>query len=644
MLTPNPEQTPQTLGAYDYRLLRRIRRTRMSEVWLAEESTTSQRVIIKLARIGEFSDPNQRAILNDERWLRRLNHPSIIKLRPILENPPGRDTVHRAKALVLPGTPWFIVEPYLDGGSLADTLEQLKKFDLESALRIAKHMFEILVYLQQEGCVHQDMKPANWVFVQKFDLSHPYELLWQPMLLDFGIAHSLGQKVIPAIAPGWSAPEVEQAYHTRTLLEADASWDVYGVSLILLAMLTGQTQPDTGPTKRYQPIHLSQADLAPNIGVTAQHLQRIEDQLNQLLKQAINGAPAERPQAKTFVTTLDELLPLLKAKPAWRNWTVRRQPAHKEPGKNESLTKPPTRRQPTWLATTMAILLALLITLGVVFGLPSLSALQTTQPTRIAETLPTVTATQTVSARSTAVSLAPTASLSTTPSSLPVGATVEAEQPTNTATATPTSTATVTTQPTATPTATTTATATPTPTATATTRPSDTPTAVPTATPTVTLAQTILSAGRNPEPVVDPKPITPSPTVRPLPPPDPKLVSLLDPPPNDTTSPVGPQSAKSERERTFAWEFRPGFNSRTMCAELVFRYRRQDKTTVMQVVATVTQQTNYTVDLYRQFDGNREVGYDKVTFDWGVRLFTCGLRQRSEPAEWRTFVLHRKHG
>ena len=113
----------------------------MSRLFLAEHVGSDQRiskrffrsqrnpkhrpVVIKIADLqqqdGEF---NNTALQREEQRLRTLNHPNILKIRPVA---PPSDTVHEtrsaepvysARAQRLASVPWFIVLEYLAGGSL----------------------------------------------------------------------------------------------------------------------------------------------------------------------------------------------------------------------------------------------------------------------------------------------------------------------------------------------------------------------------------------------------------------------------------------------------------------------------------------------------------------------------------------------
>jgi hypothetical protein len=76
-------------------------------------------VIIKIARMSDtqYSLTNQRAIENEEKWLGKLEHPNIIRLRTVAEREASRQPIFRARS-DLPGNPWFLVTDYLPGGDL----------------------------------------------------------------------------------------------------------------------------------------------------------------------------------------------------------------------------------------------------------------------------------------------------------------------------------------------------------------------------------------------------------------------------------------------------------------------------------------------------------------------------------------------
>ena len=98
------------LGPYRYRPSRQLDETRMSTLWLASEVTRDSTaspgnlVIIKIARMSDtqYSLTNQRAIENEEKWLGKLEHPNIIRLRTVAEREASRQPIYRARS-DLPG-------------------------------------------------------------------------------------------------------------------------------------------------------------------------------------------------------------------------------------------------------------------------------------------------------------------------------------------------------------------------------------------------------------------------------------------------------------------------------------------------------------------------------------------------------------
>jgi serine/threonine protein kinase len=230
---------------YGIKLLTLLAETRMSEVWLAEQEHATlgqQLVVVKLAQAEtlSFSRTSRQAILNEERWLKRFQivHPvnsDIVNILPITyirEKP-----IYRAK-IFHPKESWFLLLEYLKGGSLSDLLREQLPLSVVHALRIAYDLARTLDYIHQLGCVHLDIKPSNIMFRDRLTKQNSSKS--KPVIIDFGISHTIGTNQYVSGAEGWLAPEVLAAKNAKKMINIHPSMDIFPFGLLIDFMLTGQ--------------------------------------------------------------------------------------------------------------------------------------------------------------------------------------------------------------------------------------------------------------------------------------------------------------------------------------------------------------------------------------------------------------------
>lgn len=304
----------RTLGPFRYHIPDNAPffETRMSVLWRAEALDTQHRplgekVVLKVARLKEelFSLANQRAIENEVRWLRQMDHPGIIKLRPIAEEGTARPglQIYQARSS-LPGEPWFVVTDYLPGGTLLSLVEDRKKLTVNLALQIAHSLAETLAYVHAQGCIHRDFKPQNILFAQK-PAERQMTAQSRPILIDFGIANHRGDQQLVSGTKPWLAPECDQAMRSGAKLAATPSMDMYALGLTLYFMLTGKRPPDAMPNLAAQ-LFIQPADL---VDVAPAQRAALATALNTIIHTTIADDPNKRLSAQQFAAEVQRLLP-----------------------------------------------------------------------------------------------------------------------------------------------------------------------------------------------------------------------------------------------------------------------------------------------------------------------------------------------
>lgn len=220
-----------------FRLEEEIRSGGFATVWRATESGHEAPLALKIGRITD--DPGfDRSIIKEAELIQRLQHPSIVRLFLLPRD--DRAPVAYARAIELPGHPYFFAMEYLTGGTLDDFLKEVKKVPLPEAAAIGLSVARALDHMHMHGYAHNDLKLENIVFRYPIVAGQAYS----PVLIDFGIAtrtrlqaaagsfYIMSPEVL-AQAKMLAAPEIGGVVdHTKV--------DVWGMGILLYRMLGGR--------------------------------------------------------------------------------------------------------------------------------------------------------------------------------------------------------------------------------------------------------------------------------------------------------------------------------------------------------------------------------------------------------------------
>src|SRR6266567_9331937 len=197
-----------TLGRYE--LHHRIARGGMSEVYLGYDRRVRRRVAIKVlyGRDESFVRRFEREALA----VGTLSHDHILPLYDFGEQRPW----------------YYLVMPYIEGGTLREYLLKRKRLTLEEAASFIDQIASALQYAHDHGVVHRDVKPSN-ILLRRDGYAY---------LVDFGLAKAImdaeSLTSIGAIVgtPEYMAPEQSNGIN-------DYRSDIYSLGVILYQMLTG---------------------------------------------------------------------------------------------------------------------------------------------------------------------------------------------------------------------------------------------------------------------------------------------------------------------------------------------------------------------------------------------------------------------
>ena len=207
-----------------FRLGRELGQGGMSALYLADDLSTDQQVVVKVPLPIFSSGVGSWSIFQREEQIgRQLCHPYVLRFVPL------PDDKRRS----------YVVTEYVPGKTLAETLASEGPLPEQRALAIASQICTAIEHIHGHGFVHYDLKPANVILCPDGSLR----------LIDFGLAHAAIDSrfaisgAMPAIASaGYIAPEQIRRKRGRR------SVDIYGAGAILYEMLTGQTPfPDDDP-------------------------------------------------------------------------------------------------------------------------------------------------------------------------------------------------------------------------------------------------------------------------------------------------------------------------------------------------------------------------------------------------------------
>lgn len=210
-----------TLGRYELRRL--IARGGMSEVYLGYDRRVRRSVAVKV--LYGSDEPFVRRFEREALAVGTLSHDHIL---PLYDFGAQR--------------PWYyLVMPYIDGGTLRDYLLKKEGLSLEEAGFFLEQIASALQCAHDHGVVHRDVKPSN--ILLRTD-GYAY-------LVDFGLAKaklatdSLSNAGTMIGTPEYMAPE-------QTDGVSDYRSDIYSLGIILYQMLTGRV-----PFKGDSPVAIS---------------------------------------------------------------------------------------------------------------------------------------------------------------------------------------------------------------------------------------------------------------------------------------------------------------------------------------------------------------------------------------------------
>ena len=199
----------------EFRLLRKLGKGGMGNVYLAEQTSLGRYVALKLVREDQLDDPTTLERFKTEAMAAAsLNHPNIVQVYQI-----GK--VDHTN---------YIVQEYVQGTNLREWLSKKGPPNLEVAMHIIRQIAIALQKAGESGIVHRDIKPENIMVTPKGLVK----------VADFGLARvsnasdvNLTQVGVTMGTPTYMSPEQVNG------LKADHRSDLYSFGVTCYHLLAG---------------------------------------------------------------------------------------------------------------------------------------------------------------------------------------------------------------------------------------------------------------------------------------------------------------------------------------------------------------------------------------------------------------------
>jgi serine/threonine protein kinase len=203
-----------------YKIVRKLGKGAMGEVFLAHDPVLDREVAIKVITAKQSDDETARKrFVREAKAAAALNHPNIITVHDYGEHE---------------GMP-FIVMEVLDGEDLKDLIadkEKLASLDFGPRVAVMEQICDGLGYAHSKGVVHQDLKPGNVRILKSGGVK----------VMDFGLALRQEDAASGQVmgTPYYMAPE--QIRGDRSTSRSD----IFSLGVIFYEFLSGR-RPFTGP-------------------------------------------------------------------------------------------------------------------------------------------------------------------------------------------------------------------------------------------------------------------------------------------------------------------------------------------------------------------------------------------------------------
>jgi serine/threonine protein kinase len=214
---------PKKIGRYE--ILQEIGRGAMGTVYRGKDPAMNRvvaiKTIISAALAGERGAEFREHFYHEARAAGALLHPGIVAVFDVGEHE---------------GTPYLVME-FINGRTLADTMEKGKPLNPERVCDIGEKVAEALGYAHRHGVIHRDIKPDN-ILLPSRGAHGALQPTQQAKISDFGVAklaepHATLSGEIRG-TPAFMSPEQFSG------ASIDGRADLFSLGVVLYLMATGE--------------------------------------------------------------------------------------------------------------------------------------------------------------------------------------------------------------------------------------------------------------------------------------------------------------------------------------------------------------------------------------------------------------------
>ena len=197
-----------------YQILEKVGTGGTADVFKARDLRSRRVLALKVLKPEATRDERvRRSFIGEARMLERLSHPSLVACHGVARS----------------GSTYFSRLDFIEGKTLLELLDAGQSFREEEALRIILAVAEALLYLEENGLVHRDVKPGNIMLDGK----------GRVFLIDLGFAATRDSSPDPSESTmgtvQYLAPE-----QARGGSGADCRSDIYSMGLSLFHLVVGR--------------------------------------------------------------------------------------------------------------------------------------------------------------------------------------------------------------------------------------------------------------------------------------------------------------------------------------------------------------------------------------------------------------------